>query len=98
MTPDTSKTYELRILHAADWENIKTTRLAILCGTDEPSPEQLQIASDEADEYVANLEPEIPPEVQAALDRVAVKARERRSEHQGKRMEKYKHVKQPFKD
>lgn len=39
----------------AEWDVCYTTRIGCLCGTSDPTPEQKQIASDEADAHVAAL-------------------------------------------
>lgn len=38
-----------------EWDHIYQTRVAILCGTDYPTPGQKQIAADEADEHIRRL-------------------------------------------
>jgi hypothetical protein len=74
-------------MNSADWKHIFDTRIGILCGTDDPTPEQMQIASDEADEYDAN---QLDGDTLAALERIKVKARERRADHVGKHADKYR--------
>lgn len=45
LTPDEQK----------EWDYIKTERLGFLCGTEKPSPEQVEIAEDEANEHIKQL-------------------------------------------
>jgi hypothetical protein len=47
-----------RTLNAVDlneWNYLVTERLGIMCGADEPTPEQLQLAQDEADDALREL-------------------------------------------
>jgi hypothetical protein len=47
----------------SEWRYRYEERLGILCGSDKPTPEQIKMASDEADHHVAALrrEREQPP-------------------------------------
>jgi hypothetical protein len=59
-------------------EVIIQTRLGILCGNGTPTPEQIAIAEAEADAWEAS---QLDDETQAALQRIQVKARERRRDY-----------------
>ena len=66
----------------SEYDYRRTERLGMLCGDGTPTPEQERIADEEA---AAWLDDGLDPETRAALERIQIKARERRREHAAKK-------------